>query len=174
MSNEEIKFFSILITATITIIGGVLGWLGKLYLDSRTEKLKNNNDINTFRYTKLFELNEELNNLQDIDYTMLKKDNNENLIQDKNKMAKVIGDSTNRFSDFSKIFQKARPLFNETVIVEIDKLIDEEQRESNTIVKKLYQQSETSDISKLMNIRQKLEKELQNTIVLQLRLLINT
>ena len=174
MSNEEIKFFGILITATITIVGGAIGWIGKLYLDSRTEKLKNNNDINTFRYTKLFELNEKLNNLQDIDYTMLKKDDSGNLIQDKDKTAEVFGESTNRFSDFKKIFQKARPLFNETVIVKIDKLIADEQHESNIIIKKLYQQGEASDISKLMKIRQELERELQDTIVLQLRLLINT
>ena len=32
MTNEEIKFFGILITATITIVGGILGWIGKLYL----------------------------------------------------------------------------------------------------------------------------------------------
>jgi hypothetical protein len=43
MSDEEIKFFGILITATITIIGGVLAWIGKSYLDSRKEKLKKNN-----------------------------------------------------------------------------------------------------------------------------------
>ena len=40
MSNEEVKLFGILITAVITIIGGIVGWFGKMYLDSRIEKLK--------------------------------------------------------------------------------------------------------------------------------------
>lgn len=40
MSNEEVKLFGILITSVIAIIGGVVGWFGKIYLDSRIEKLK--------------------------------------------------------------------------------------------------------------------------------------
>lgn len=40
MSNEEVKLLGILITTIITIISGIVGWFGKMYLDSRIEKLK--------------------------------------------------------------------------------------------------------------------------------------
>lgn len=38
MSNEEVKLFGILITAVITIIDGIVGWFGKMYLDSTKKK----------------------------------------------------------------------------------------------------------------------------------------
>ena len=134
------------------------------------EKFKSNNSITTFRYTKLFELNVELNNLPNIDYTMLEKKNGK-LVQNKEKVAKVVGESTNRFSTFVKIFNKARSLFDESVISEVQKLIDKEKTESNAIVKALYT-GEHSDISNLMNIRNKLEEKLHKSIVMKLRALI--
>lgn len=136
----------------------------------RIEEFKNDNSINTFRYTKLFELNVELNSLPDIDYT-LQENKNGKLVYCKEKVAKVVGESTNRFSMFVKIYNKAKPLFDESIITELQKLINDEKIESNKIVKALYL-GENSDISNLMEIRIKLEEELQESIIIQLRSLI--
>ncbi|WP_321532355.1 hypothetical protein [uncultured Desulfuromonas sp.] len=88
-------------------------------------------------------------------------------------MAKVVGESTNRFSAFVKIYSKAKPLFDENIISEVQKLIDNEKAESNEIVKDLYT-GQNSDISKLMIIRTKLEEKLQGSVVIQLRRLIRS
>lgn len=136
------------------------------------EKIKKDNSIQTFRYTKLFEINEELNNLPDIDYTFLSNKNGK-LIQDKNKLAKVIGQSTERFSKFEKIYYKSKPLIDEEFIIEPSKLIELEKTESNNIVESLYTGKSDNDISELMNIRNKLEEKLKNSISHQLRKLIS-
>jgi hypothetical protein len=135
------------------------------------EELKNDNSINSFRYTKLFELNAELNSLPEIDYTILEKKNGK-LVQSENKKTKVVGESTNRFSMFVKIYNKAKPLFDESIISELKDLISNEKAESNEIVKALYTGG-NSDISKLMTIRTELEEKLQESIVIQLRALIS-
>ena len=138
----------------------------------RIEELKNDNSINTFRYTKLFELNVELNNLPDIDYTFLEKKNGQ-LVQSKEKLARVVGNSTNRFSEFVKIYNKSKPLFDESIITELQELINDEKAESNKIVKALYN-GENSEISNLMKLRTNLEEKLQESIVIQLRGLIRS
>jgi len=136
------------------------------------EELKNDNAINTFRYTKLFDLNAELNNLPDVDYTML--DNHEGkLVWSKDKVIKVVGESTNRFSMFIKIYNKSKPLFDENIISELQNLINSERAISNELVEILYAGREgNSDISNLMAIRVELEKKLQESIVIQLKALI--
>jgi len=136
------------------------------------EKFKSDNSINTFRYTKLFELNAELNSLPDIDYTFLENKNGK-LVQNQNKMAKVVGKSTDRFSEFVKIYNKAKPLFDENNISGLQNLIDSEKNESNTIVEALHT-GKNSDISALMKIRAELEEKLQESIVVQLRTLITS
>ena len=168
MSNEEIKFLSIL----VAIVGGIIAWIGKLYLDTRIKRLEYNNDIHTFRYTKLFELNIEINNLPDIDYTMIKINADGNIVQDKDKVFKVLGKSTERFSTFTKIFQKVKALLDKSIILEINRLIKEEKNQNDKIVHSKSRILNTNDVYLLLEIRYNLEEELKNIIVLQLRLLI--
>jgi hypothetical protein len=134
------------------------------------ENIKINNAINTFRYTKLFELNSDLNNLPDIDYTMLEKINGK-MVQSENKQNKVVSECTNRFSSVTKIYNKANPLFDENLSKPLKSLFDTEKNESNSIVQSLYTGTH-SDISKLLNIRIEVEEKLKQSITLQLRKLI--
>lgn len=135
------------------------------------EKFKNDNSIQTFRYSKLFELNGELNDLPDVDYTYLKKKDGK-IIQDKDLLAKVIGKSTNRNSSLTKIYYKSRPLFDREIIKIVQDLITEEQNESNRIVANRFNDVGQCDLSNLMNIRLKLEENLRNSIIKQLEILI--
>ena len=76
------------------------------------EKLKNENTIQTFRYTKLYEINIELNALPSIDYNYLESKDGQ-LVQSKELFKKVVSETTSHFSSLGKIFNKAQPLFNE-------------------------------------------------------------
>jgi len=159
------------LAATITSIINLISIkkTNKRLLD--IENIKNKNSIQTFRYSKLFELNSELNTLPDIDYTYLKKKDGK-LIQDKNLLAKVVGASTDRFSKLTKIYYKSRPLFDHEIIKMVEDLIAKEKDESNRIVANLYGSGEQNNISNLMNIRLELEENLRISIVKQLEKLI--
>ena len=101
-------------------------------------------------------------------------DNHEGkLVWSKDKVIKVVGESTNRFSMFIKIYNKSKPLFDENIISELQNLINSERAISNELVEILYAGREgNSDISNLMAIRVELEKKLQESIVIQLKALI--
>lgn len=136
------------------------------------EKLKNDNSIQTFRYTKLFDLNVELHSLQEIDYGFLKKYNGK-LVKDKDMLAVVVEKNTERFSSLKNIYSKSRPLFDKGIIVRVEDLIISEKKESDKIISKLYSNRESTDLSKLIDIRMELESELRNSIIHQLELLMN-
>lgn len=136
------------------------------------EKFKNVNSINTFRYTKLFELNFELNNLPNIDDTFLEKQNCK-FVHNDDKMGKVLGKMKNRFLEVVKIYNKAKPLFDENFISGLQNLINSEKNESNIIAEALLT-GKNSDVSALIKIRAELEEKVKESIVMQLRALIKS
>lgn len=82
-----------------TAITSFVSWKSNKNTNERLlqiESVKNDNSIQTFRYTKLYELNVELNHLPDMDYTMLKKEGEE-LIHDSTKIEKVMGEAAKRY-----------------------------------------------------------------------------
>lgn len=133
------------------------------------EEFKANNEIQTFRYTSLYSINSELNQLSDIDYTMLEKKNNK-LVSSEELTEKVVSAQTEQYGKLKKIYFKAKPLFNQSKLVEVEKLIDLEKNESNLMVDFLYGNSKVNgDLNKILLLREKIKVCLQNAIINQLQ-----
>ena len=92
------------------------------------ENLKRESELETYRYTNIFESLKELNNLPDMDYTYLKPDEHGNLIQDKELFGRVVSKATERYSAVKKIFERTRPIISENFIIEVTPAIEERRR----------------------------------------------
>lgn len=173
----ETNLFTILLTSGVitSVITSIISFISIKSTNIRLlqiEKFKNVNSINTFRYTKLFEFNFDLNNFSNIDDTFLEKQNGK-FVHNDDKMGKILGKMKNRFLESVKIYNKAKPLFDEKFISGLQNLINSEKNESNIIAEVLLT-GKNSDVSELIKIRAELEEKLKESIVMQLRALIKS
>ena len=128
------------------------------------EKMKRKSEIETYRYTNIFDCLKELNSLPDIDYTYLKTDGAGNMVQDKELLKQVVSKASERYSDVKKIYDRIKPLINTNLTDNVSTAISEAERQSNLLVESLYSNTslpEGIDVVTLMQARQKAEKEIK-------------
>ena len=168
----SIVLASSVIASIITAIFGIYNLKQTNKGNKDIETLKNDNTIQIFRYTKLFELNIALyDNIPDVnnDYTEI-KDGKKVIIRDKYIIA--VSNSAYRFSLIKKMFNKSKPLFKEDYYATINGLFDAEDREVYNLNKALDTGSKT-DITSLFDYRKGAEDKLKEIIYKQLSELIN-
>ncbi|WP_442267384.1 hypothetical protein ACSIGC_06830 [Tenacibaculum sp. ZS6-P6] len=137
------------------------------------EEFKVNNSIQAFRYTSLYNINIELNELPAISYNYLEQEEGGKYVQSQELLAKVVSEQTDRYHRLISVYFKAKPLFSQTYLETVERLIKQEKEESNLLVGSLYGDLvNQGDLKKLLLIRQDVEKYLQEAIVNQLENLI--
>ena len=139
------------------------------------ERMRISADINAFRYTKIYLVLEEIQNLPAIDYTFLKQEG-ETFAQDKSLFKKVIEQISERYGRIRNLHDKVRPLINAKLLIHIETLMKEEQRQSNMLVKSLYENQplpQNIDVVTLSDVRRKIENELKRILAIQISVLTN-
>ncbi len=173
----EISTLTMLLTSGViaSIFTSVFGLITSNKASKRLksiEEFKANNSIQTFRYTSLYNINIELNELPALSYNYLEHKDGK-LEQSNELLTKVVSQQTDRYSRLINIYYKAKPLFNQSYIKTVENLINEEKKESNFLVASLHGGTENQgDLKTLLLIRLDVEKNLQESIVNQLENLI--
>ncbi len=174
----ETSIVTILLTSGViaSVLTSIFGLITSNNANKRLksiEEFKANNSIQTFRYTSLYNINIDLNELPAISYNYLEENKDGKFEQNKELLKKVISKQSDRYYIWIKIYFKAKPLLNQSYLEKVENLINQEKEESKLIVASLYGDVKNqSDLNKLFLIRQDVEKCLQESIVNQLENLI--
>lgn len=165
---------------TSGVIASLLTSLFSLYNLKQTntrlfelERLKNANTIQSFRYSKLHELNTELSALPAIDYNYLESKDGKQ-VENIELIKKVLLETTERFSTIKQFYSKVKPFLDEKYIERIDNLINDEQHESSKLVAVVYGGANVDiDVPSLLAIRLEIEKQFKHSITEQIKELFN-
>jgi len=133
-----------------TLFGGISIFL--------THKLKRNSDISTFRYTKLYELNNEINSLTPTNY-------------DLSNTQTLVNQSTDKHGKITAIYNKVLPLLNPKYKINPMSILIEEDKLSNKLVENLYASKVITENDLLKNLlfkRVEFEKAIKEAISLTL------
>jgi len=105
------------------------------------DRLKRESEFVTFRYTKTFAAFEEISNLPSINYGYLRRDG-ERFVQDRDLFRKVAEQVTERYGIVKEIYERVRPLMDQSLFDGVDRSIAEAERQSDLLTQSLYQNSD--------------------------------
>jgi len=101
------------------------------------EKTRQDGEILAFRYTKLFEIFEEFNNVPPVNY-------------DLSDMKKLVEDTTARYHSIERIFNRAQPLLEDAQTSEALAIKTEAELLSNKMVMQMYGGGEEVSLKELL------------------------
>ena len=136
------------------LIASLVNWINVRSTNSRLleiEKTRQSGEMAAFRYTKLFELMQEFNNVPAVTY-------------DLENMKKLREDSTTRYHSIEKIFERAEPLLDENQSYEALETKKEAEQLSNKMVKQLYENGEEVSLKDLLQKRQEFDQLAKTSI----------
>ena len=131
------------------------------------ENIKRQAELETYRYTNIYDAIKEINSLPSIDYNYLRKDESGKMVQDKELFRQVVENTTERYSKIKSIYDRVRPLLDSGLTTDVTNAISEEQRQSNLLTESVYTNSplpEGVDVVSLMQARQKAETEIKKVM----------
>ncbi len=126
------------------------------------EIMKQESEITTFRYTRIFNALEEISALPIIDHTYLKL-NGQTLIQDEKLFQNVVEQKTTRYVSVTKIFERVRPLMDESFLPTAILIIEEANHQSDLLTEAIYTNKplpENLDVVTLSQTRENAEIEI--------------
>jgi 5'-3' exonuclease len=128
---------SSVLAALITSIIGLLNirMTNKRLLE--VEETRQNGEVSSFRYIKLYELLDEFNEVPAVNY-------------DLSDMKKLVEESTDRYHAIERIFERAEPLLDDTQTSDAVKLKAEAEHLSNRLVDMLYGGGEDISLKDLL------------------------
>ena len=179
MGFLDSEVYKIILSSAVigALVTSVVNYLSARKTNKRLleiEKLKRESELETYRYTNIFDSLKELNSLPDINYTYLKPDEHGNLVQDKELFGQVVSKASERYSAVKKIYDRTKPIINEDLTLEVRSVIEEAERQSNMLTESLYQNRplpEGIDVVTLMQARQHSEAEIKRIMEIQVGLL---
>ena len=140
------------------------------------ESIKRQSELETYRYTNIFESLKELNNLPVISYNYLKSDGKGGFVQDKELFGQVVSKATDRYTAVMKIYEKTKPLIDEEIMSKVILAVQEAERQSNLLTESLYQNKplpDGVDVVTLMEARRLAENEIKSVMETQVSKLTN-
>lgn len=143
--TESLISAAVIAAIISTLIGGYFNVVWQ-------NKIQYNNDINTFRYTKLYELNVELSSLTPPSY-------------DLSDMQRIANQSAQRHTTIESIYNRAVPLVEKKHRQNTDQLRTKEVELSNNLVDMIYSDKKISAenplLKNLLLKRQEFEKSVK-------------
>jgi hypothetical protein len=148
------------------------------YLDTRNtnarlleiENIQRQSELETYRYTNIFEAVKEINSLPSISYNYLREDEYGKMVQDKELFGQVVADTSERYSEIKNIYDRITPLVETEIAMGATMAIQEAERQSNLLTESLYSNSplpEGVDVVTLMQARHVAENEIENAMKYQ-------
>ena len=124
------------------------------------KKTRQSGEVSSFRYTKLYELLDEFNEVPAVNY-------------DLSDMKKLVEVTTTRYHTIERIFERAEPLIDDTQKSDANKLKTEAERLSNKLVDMLYGGGEEVSLNDLLIRRRDFDQAAKKAISSGIKALTN-
>ena len=124
------------------------------------KKTRQSGEVSSFRYTKLYELLDEFNEVPAVNY-------------DLSDMKKLVEATTTRYHTIERIFERAEPLIDDTQKSDANKLKTEAERLSNKLVDMLYGGGEEVSLNDLLIRRRDFDQAAKKAISSGIKALTN-
>ena len=171
------NLYNLLLSSVViaTVITSVFNYVISRNVDTRLleiENKKRQTEIETYRYKNIQDAIKEINSIPMHSRNFLSKDEEGNLVQDKELFGHVIDKEKKRNSEIQKIYNKIKSLIDEDLTVEVSKKLEEEKRQVDLMAVFLYGKvplPEGVDVGSLLVVREEIEKSIREAMVLQVR-----
>lgn len=128
-------------------------------------------EVNTFRYTRLYEVLEAIRKLPDIDSAYGTIVNGK--FVDRNKFNRVVEATTQRISEISKLYENVKPILDSSIRGSVDKLMAEERAMSGQLAARKGADAELPEsvVADLIQLRFAVEEAFKDAVSRQIELL---
>lgn len=151
---------SSVLAAFITSIVGLINIRATNKRLLAVENFRQNGEVSSFRYTKLYELLDEFNSVPAINY-------------DLSDMKKLVEDSTTRYHKVESVFEKAEPLLDDKHTLEALTIKVEADGLSNRMVDMIYGEGEEVSLNDLLIKRRDFDSKAKEAISSGIKALTN-
>lgn len=177
-SASLLGFQTYQIVLSSAVIAALIAGVFNLLAVRRTHKrllelegFKQNAELATFRYTRVYNAIEELQALPTVDYNFLKAEG-DSLVQDCEQFKRVVSEVSERYQKVLGIFERAGPLLDAALLARVEAAISEEHRQNDLLTEAVHTTSELPagvNVITLMHVRQEAEATIRNAMTTQVR-----
>lgn len=161
MEFLDSDLFKLILSSAVAaaLITSVFNYLASRKTNARLLEIENRKrkaELETYRYTNIFDAIKEINSLPSISYNYLRMDENGYFVQDRNLFKQVVENTSERYSIIKNVYERIEPLIEPELKADLESALSEAERQSNLLTESLYTNAplpEGVDVVTLMEAR---------------------